>query len=89
MDMNPMTVRARLNRPDVGIHRRWRPTRGSQPMKRRDRGRGTAVHAETLRVREGGPPQDQAVYTCQCGYVFEALVSTSVDCPNCGSTQAW
>ena len=32
---------------------------------------------------------DQAVYTCQCGYVFEAPVSTSVGCPHCGGTQAW
>ena len=29
------------------------------------------------------------MYTCQCGYVFEALVSTSVDCPHCGGAQAW
>jgi rubrerythrin len=42
-----------------------------------------------VRIHEGGPPQDQAVYTCQCGYVFEATVSTSVDCPHCGSAQAW
>jgi hypothetical protein len=32
---------------------------------------------------------DQAMYTCQCGFVFEAPVSTSVGCPHCGSTQAW
>src|SRR5205807_9246620 len=32
---------------------------------------------------------DQAVYHCQCGFVFEAPVSTSVGCPHCGSTQAW
>jgi predicted RNA-binding Zn-ribbon protein involved in translation (DUF1610 family) len=41
------------------------------------------------RRREAGRSQDQAVYTCQCGFVFEALVSTSVDCPNCGDAQAW
>jgi hypothetical protein len=29
------------------------------------------------------------MYACQCGFVFEALVSTSVDCPHCGGTQAW
>ena len=29
------------------------------------------------------------MYTCQCGYVFDALVSTSVGCPHCGHTQAW
>ena len=32
---------------------------------------------------------DRALYTCQCGYVFEAPVSTSVGCPHCGGTQAW
>jgi hypothetical protein len=32
---------------------------------------------------------DHAVYTCTCGYVFEAPVSTSVGCPHCGGTQAW
>ena len=41
------------------------------------------------RRREGGAPQDQAVYSCGCGFVFEAHVSTSVGCPHCGGTQAW
>jgi hypothetical protein len=39
--------------------------------------------------RQGGPSQDRAVYNCGCGYVFDALVSTSVDCPHCGDAQAW
>ena len=39
--------------------------------------------------RQGGPTQDRALYACGCGYVFDALVSTSVDCPECGDTQAW
>jgi hypothetical protein len=39
--------------------------------------------------RQGGPSEDQALYACGCGYVFAALVSTSVDCPACGDTQAW
>jgi hypothetical protein len=34
-------------------------------------------------------PQDQALYTCCCGFVFEAEVSTSVGCPHCGVAQAW
>jgi hypothetical protein len=41
------------------------------------------------RRREAGAPQDQAVYACHCGFVFEAQVSTSVGCPQCGGTQAW
>jgi hypothetical protein len=41
------------------------------------------------RRRLHGPVQDNAVYSCHCGYVFEAAVSTSVDCPHCGGGQAW
>jgi hypothetical protein len=41
------------------------------------------------RMRESGGPDDRAVYTCSCGYVFEADVTTSVTCPHCGSGQAW
>ena len=39
--------------------------------------------------RQGGPSQDRALYTCECGYAFEALVTTSVGCPHCERTQAW
>jgi hypothetical protein len=39
--------------------------------------------------RQGGALQDQALYNCSCGYVFNAAVSTSVGCPHCGGTQAW
>ncbi len=45
--------------------------------------------AASPRLRQGGPTQDRALYTCQCGFVFEASVSTSVGCPHCGDTQAW
>ena len=41
------------------------------------------------RMRASGGPEDRAAYSCQCGYVFEARVSTSVACPHCGSGQAW
>jgi hypothetical protein len=41
------------------------------------------------RSRESGPSQDHALYNCHCGYVFEAPVTTSVDCPHCGGAQAW
>jgi rubrerythrin len=41
------------------------------------------------RMRESGGPDDRAVYTCSCGYVFQADVTTSVTCPHCGSGQAW
>jgi hypothetical protein len=51
----------------------------------------TTAHSTVAasRRREGGAPQDQAIYSCSCGFVFEAHVSTSVGCPHCGGTQAW
>lgn len=51
--------------------------------------REDAPLAATQRQREGGGPDDRAQYACGCGYVFEAPVSTSVTCPNCGADQAW
>jgi hypothetical protein len=45
--------------------------------------------ADERRMRESGGPDDRAMYTCSCGYVFQADVSTSVTCPHCGTGQAW
>ena len=45
--------------------------------------------AADRRRRQGGPSEDRALYSCGCGYAFDALVSTSVACPHCGDTQAW
>jgi len=45
--------------------------------------------APRSRQRHGGPSEDRAVYSCQCGFVFEEQVSTTVGCPHCGHTQAW
>ena len=47
------------------------------------------VRGPERRSREAGGPQDRACYSCECGYVFSALVSTSVSCPHCGQGQAW
>jgi hypothetical protein len=44
---------------------------------------------DAQRVREAGGPIDHASYTCSCGYLFSASVSTSVVCPHCGAYQAW
>lgn len=41
------------------------------------------------RRQGGGSSEDRALYACECGYAFEALVTTSVDCPHCARTQAW
>jgi rubrerythrin len=47
------------------------------------------MDAAVLRVREAGGPDDRACYTCECGYLFLAKVSTTVRCPHCGAGQAW
>jgi hypothetical protein len=38
---------------------------------------------------EADPSLDVALYSCSCGLVFEAPVSTSVGCPHCGVHLAW
>jgi hypothetical protein len=50
----------------------------------------TPTERPTLgRERSGPAPQDRALYSCSCGFVFSHDVSTSVACPHCGGTQAW
>jgi predicted Zn-ribbon and HTH transcriptional regulator len=46
-------------------------------------------HPAERRHRECVAPEDTALYTCSCGFVFQAPVTTSVACPHCGSGQAW
>ncbi len=41
------------------------------------------------RVAAEADPADTASYTCECGLVFSAAVSTTVRCPHCGAQQAW
>ena len=41
------------------------------------------------RDRRSNGSEDQALYSCGCGYAFKARVTTSVGCPQCGQTQAW
>jgi hypothetical protein len=52
-------------------------------------GATAADHPHERRARESGGPIDHAQYSCACGMVFQAAVSTSVRCPHCGSAQAW
>ena len=46
-------------------------------------------HPEERRARESGGPLDVAHYACECGFAFDAAVSTTVTCPHCGTGQAW
>ena len=64
-------------------HRLRRPRAG-----RTARGRAAVLQPRARAKRSGGPA-DRALYTCSCGYVFTAAVTSSVDCPHCGSEQAW
>ncbi|TML95186.1 MAG: hypothetical protein E6G05_15705 [Actinobacteria bacterium] len=76
------------SKPATSIIRRRRLTRGTRASDHF----GPLAEAPTGQPRSrrhGGPSQDTALYTCHCGYVFDALVSTSVGCPHCGRTQAW
>jgi hypothetical protein len=41
------------------------------------------------RNKRANVSQDAALYSCTCGYVFKAPVTTSVGCPHCGTAQAW
>jgi rubrerythrin len=56
--------------------------------------RGAHQRVETLapqreRNKRANVSQDAALYSCSCGYVFKAAVTTSVGCPHCGTDQAW
>jgi hypothetical protein len=80
-----MTVQVRLPRGETRTRRMRRQGRPEHMSPRPS----ADVDTPAPRRRHGGPTQDTALYKCQCGFVFEAAVSTSVGCPHCGGTQAW
>jgi hypothetical protein len=51
--------------------------------------RPAPTHPAERRMRDAGGPDDRATYSCGCGFLFEAAVSTSVPCPHCDTVQAW
>ena len=63
------------------------------PRPRRRRGGKRRAQAGVNPGRErnqrANVSEDAALYSCSCGYVFKAAVTTSVGCPHCGSAQAW
>ncbi len=63
------------------------------PRRRASRGSGARPQGTASPGRErnkrANVNQDAALYSCSCGYVFKAAVTTSVGCPHCGSAQAW
>jgi hypothetical protein len=46
-------------------------------------------HLAERRHRECVACEDNALYSCSCGFQFTAPVTTSVACPHCGTAQAW
>jgi hypothetical protein len=78
-----MQLTTRLPKP-----RSSRPTR--KPPRTAAPARTAALESpETRAARRGGGPEDTALYSCTCGFVFKATVTTSVGCPHCGTEQAW
>jgi hypothetical protein len=86
-----MTVLARTkNGVDrIRRHREGRPVHTAARKAAPDAAVSTESTPVKRRRREVGGLQDEAVYTCECGFVFHAPVSTSVGCPHCGGAQAW
>jgi hypothetical protein len=87
-----MTVLVRPKR--VETIRRRRQASGRRPAERPAPAASSPASAEYPIGHENPPDKhrlatDHALYNCQCGYVFQAPVSTSVGCPHCGGTQAW
>lgn len=80
--MSPMTVRllARSHRRLAG--RRLQVVPPPQPLPE-------PMHPAERRMRGAGGPDDRACYSCSCGFVFVAPVSTTVQCPHCDASQAW
>jgi hypothetical protein len=64
-----------------------RPTRSSRSAT--PQAEPIEASSRTRDARRGGGPEDHALYSCMCGYAFQAAVTTSVDCPHCGTEQAW
>jgi hypothetical protein len=70
----------------LSLNRRRRAPRRPSLLTRRAR---HAAAPSRERNQRANVSQDAALYSCACGYVFTAAVTTSVGCPHCGSDQAW
>jgi hypothetical protein len=69
--------------------REMRPSAGAAVTAPAPRSCETADDHARSRTRQASRPQDEALYTCTCGFVFAAPVSASVGCPHCGDSLAW
>ena len=80
--MSPISVRQASAARDAPKRRRVHVVPGPDP-------RPEPMHPAERRLRDAGGPHDRAYYSCGCGYLFEAPVSASVQCPHCHTEQAW
>jgi hypothetical protein len=67
---------------------RVRGIRSDRAVRLREPARPAPTVAHDRAKRSGGPA-DTALYSCSCGFAFQAEVTTSVGCPHCGTSQAW
>ena len=74
-----------LARP-LTLKRRTPRTRRPAILARRAR---YAAAPDRERNQRANISQDAATYSCACGFIFKAAVTTSVGCPHCGTDQAW
>ena len=89
MGMTDVVVGARLMQLTTRLPKRrasTRPTRTPRPERQAP---AVEASAPTRDARRGGGPEDEALYSCMCGYAFKAAVTTTVGCPHCGTEQAW
>jgi hypothetical protein len=70
-------------------HRRRKRTAATRTTNLHLAAPASGQNATVARARLAGGPIDNASYTCSCGFVFAASVSTTVACPHCGASQAW
>ncbi len=80
--MAPMTVRQHAFAHKTPSARRLHVVPSAEPLPE-------PMHPAERRMRDAGGPDDRACYSCGCGFLFEAPVSTSVRCPHCDTDQAW
>ncbi len=80
--MTPMSVRQLAGQHKARRGRRLHVVPAPEPLP-------APMHPAERRMRDAGGPDDRACYSCSCGFVFVAPVSTSVHCPHCETEQAW
>ncbi len=80
--MRPRTVRQLARAHKTPAARRLHVVPAPQPPPE-------PMHPAERRIRDAGGPDDRGCYSCGCGLVFVAPVSTSVRCPRCDAAQAW